>query len=175
MDVAARTTFIRYTTVPVSRVPYPAGLGKHEYPDLESGMRALLGRDYGDPSVAERKFWTPEYQELIRLHLAPEFDPLGDIIDIAAQAASAAQASNVFDVPMPDAGSVGPDQRYWAGLPELLGGHVVREWARRPPQIYDRGTAWLIGDGRHRLSYLRARIEPIDPGFPVLVQIHKTV
>lgn len=170
--ISTPTTFIRYTTIPVSELPYPEGLGKHPYRTLGIYMKALLGDGYDNSAVHKREFWTPRYQELIRDHLAPYLDRHGDVVEIAAQALATARVSNVFDVPMPACGPDWPCQRYYGGLPPRPDpAGTVDIWTRHPPRLECDGTSVSIGDGRHRLSYLRSRIEPIDPDFPVLVEI----
>ena len=168
----------RYTAIPVSDLPYPPGLGKIEYDSLERNMRQLMKRHYSDASAHAKVFWFAEYQALLSTHLAPAFDEIGPIEEIAREALARAQTSPAFDRDLPGEGVVaddvyrapfGPKPPY----PELTATQAaVEEWLRYPPRLYYRSNGDLIiGDGRHRLSYLRSRVQVADPTFPVLVVV----
>jgi hypothetical protein len=166
----------RFTAIAVRDLPYPEGLGKSEYGELETAMKALLGRSYQDQAANERLFWTPPYQDIIRQHLKEIFDPHGDIAEVAARAAAVASMSAVFDQLLEDSDDASPRSRYLAGIPgydELRTehGYLVFGWIAFPPRIFRQGPERGINNGRHRLSYLRSVVEPVDPNFQVLVEL----
>lgn len=168
----------RYTTIAVRDLPYPEGLGKSEYRDLELGMNRLLGTRWKDPATNARLFWTPPYQNLISEHLKPRFDRSGDIVTIAKQAATAARSSQWFDSNI--IAGIGSEARakYRGGLPDNLldtHGFIATLWITHPPRIHWDGKTLSINDGRHRFSYLRSIVQPRHPDFPVLVEIESTV
>lgn len=166
----------QYTTIPISDLPYPHGLGKTEYEDLEDGMRRMLGTKHDDQDANAAIFWTSQYQQLLRDHLKPHFDTNGDIVTIAQAAAESARASIAFDQTIP-ADGYAAYTRYIVGLPAWSDNHPnthTREaarWTHHPPTLYTNGDAFLIDDGRHRLSLLRSLIQPAAPDFPVFVRI----
>lgn len=170
-------TIYRYTTMEVKDLPYPEGLGKSEYRDLELAMRRLLGDSWDDQATNERLFWTPAYQNLINTLLKPRFDRFGDIVTIAAQAATVALSSSAFDTDITGT-STEAQARYRAGLPPALDltdryGPIVTWWIIDPPRIHWEGPTLGVSDGRHRFSLLRSIVEPRDPTFPVLVEISR--
>jgi len=166
----------RYTTLAVSDLPYPHGLGKSEYEELEDDMRRLLGGKHDDPDENAKMFWTPQYQALIRTHLKPHFDRYGDVIEVAHAAVAAGRTSVVFDQALPVVGSAA----YWeyrVGIPAWSDNHPnsfareVARWTHHPPELHSDGAGLVFDDGRHRISLLRSMIEQSDPDFPVLVRI----
>lgn len=176
--VSNHVTTYRFTTVTVADLPYPEGLGKAEYPELEFGMKRLLGRRWDDRVANERLFWTPDYQNLIHTHLKPHFDRHGDIVEIAARAVNGAHASHAFnrDITGTDAEA---RTQYRCGIPSLddltaAHGRLIAWWILDPPRLFwDGRTMWIV-DGRHRFSCLRSLIQPSDPSFPVLVELSRS-
>jgi hypothetical protein len=168
-----------YTTMAVADLPYPSGLGKGDYEDLEREMRLLLGSDYARPAANERLFWTPEYQGLITAHLAPKFARSVEIVEVAQAAAEVARSSDVFGRAIPG-GSTDTFGLYTAKLPARVDypstrfEQEVQAWTRHPPRLFDDGTSLEIDDGRHRLSLLRSKIQHDNPGFGVLVHIRRS-
>lgn len=167
----------RYTALAVKNLPYPHGLGKGDYKALERDMKKLLGERYGDPAANEHVFWTPDYQRLLNEHIGSAFESVCDITRAASRALEHAQAGAAFDVPMAEEGGAAYD-RYTADLPaaphQYRGGieGEADRWMRNPPSLAcDTAGRLTILDGRHRLSYLRSRVEPNDPDFPVLISI----
>ncbi|OBG02453.1 hypothetical protein A5769_12275 [Mycobacterium intracellulare] len=168
-------TTYRFTTIAVGDLPYPQGLGKGDHPELEFGMRRLLGHRWEDPAANERLFWTPRYQDLIRSHLKPYFDRRGDIVEVATRAVNGAHASHAFNRDITGTYAEAFTQ-YRCGIPsldELIAAHgpVIAWWILDPPRLFWNGRAMWFHDGRHRLSYLRSLMQPSDPGFPVLVEL----
>lgn len=167
----------QYTLMPISEVPHPQGLGKVGHEELRTGMKQLLGARHESPDAHEAAFWTPKYQRLIEKHLKPTFDQGGDIVDIAQQVASIAEHNPVIGQRLsglrPDA-----ENRYWAGLPPLDDGlsQYVKSWIDYPPEItlYANGKH-LYDGGRHRIAYLRYRVQRVNPDFRVLVNLNKLV
>jgi len=159
----------QYTVIEVSKLPYPAGLGKLEYRRLEHRMRKLLGAEFGDPAANERMFWTPQYQHVIATYLEPEFAGV-DIVSVARAAAEAAQASDVYGQVISHEKAY---ERYSANLPPRgqYNTQQAANWTLSPPRLEYDGPNLIIGDGRHRLSLLRSIVEPQQPDFPVLVQL----
>lgn len=163
----------RYTTMPICEVPFPEGLGKLEYRGLESDMRHHLGFDFDKSAAHERAFWGDAYQAILAAHLSVVFDPAGDIIDIAREAIVLARGNEYFQVDLADESAT----RYARAFPPIARSLTRTEkeifsWARYPPILFiAKDGSSLITDGRHRLSYLRARIQRADPEFPVLVQL----
>lgn len=156
-------------------LPYPEGLGKAEYRELEFGMKRVLGDRWGDPVANERLFWTPAYQNLIATHLKPHFDRHGDIIEIATMAVNGAHASHAFDRDITGTYAEAFAQ-YRCGIPQLdaliaAHGPIIAWWIYDPPRLYWDGCAMWFVDGRHRLSCLRSLMQPSDPGFPVFVEL----
>lgn len=176
--VSSHVATYRFTTIAVGALPYPEGLGKAEYPELEFGMKRLLGHRWDDPAANERFFWTPTYQNLIHTHLKPHFDRHGDIVEIATQAVNGAHASHAFN-----RGITGTYHEafteYRCGIPSLddltaTHGPVMAWWIFDPPRLFWDGRAMWFVDGRHRLSCLRSLLQPSDPGFPVLVELSRS-
>lgn len=167
----------RYTTIAARDLPFPAGLGKSEYPTLERAMKRLLGTRHDDTATNAAMFWTPQYQALIRKHLKPHFDHAGDIVAIARAAATEARASALFDHVIPGDGYAAYE-RYIVGLPAHPAdqpngtAREIARWIHNPPSLYSPdGTTFLVDNGRHRLSLLRSEVERTDPNFQVLVEI----
>ncbi|OCB23517.1 hypothetical protein BRW65_22685 [Mycobacterium paraffinicum] len=171
-------TTYRFTTIAVGDLPYPEGLGKAEYPELEFGMKRLLGHRWDDPVANERSFWTPTYQNLIHTHLKPHFDRHGDIVEIATQAVNGAHASHALNRDITGTYAEAFTE-YRCGIPSLddlqaAHGPVIAWWILDPPRIFCDGRAMWFVDGRHRLSYLRSLLQPSDPGFPILVELSRS-
>lgn len=167
-------TTYRYTMIAVRDLPYPKGLGKAEYPELESSMKRLLSQRWNDQAANERMFWTPTYQDLIRTHLEPKFARCGDIVSIATLAAANARTSQAFDR---DITGTYQDahveyRRGIAPLDDLMAAHgpITAWWIIDPPSLYWDEQTWRIANGRHRLSYLRSIVQPREPEFPVFVE-----
>ncbi|MDF0532274.1 hypothetical protein P0W64_21195 [Tsukamurella sp. 8F] len=165
-----------YTAIPVREVPYPHGLGKLEYKALENDMKRLLGDRQTDVDTNAARFWDTDYQTLVRRHLAPRFDVAGDIVEIARDALVRAEATGVLGVSYRtthearDSYTAALPPRPYHRPPGAAG--AVDGWLRNPPQLYrDSAGTLSVGDGRHRLRYLRSLVQPTDPGFLVLVRI----
>ncbi len=165
--------FSVYTTIPIHELPYPHGLGKHDYPELERAMERLLGpRLHENQRANEAAFWTTDYQGLIEKYLKPRFDRDGDIVDIARRATNIARENPLLGQRI--YGRPDPSQRYWEQLPDIgeEQPRYVKTWVDWPPDftLYKDGIR-RYADGRHRTSYLRSRIQQQDPDFEVLVRI----
>lgn len=173
--MSSHETTYRFTTIAVRDLPYPEGLGKAEYRELEVGMKRLLVHRWDHPVANERFFWTPAYQNLIDTHLKPHFDRHGDIIEIAALAVDVARASHAFNRDIIGTYAEAFAQ-YRCGIPSLndliaAQGPITAWWIFDPPRLYWDGNAMSFVNGRHRLSYLRSLMQPSDPGFPVFVEL----
>lgn len=165
-----------YTAIPVRELPYPRGLGKLEYKALENDMKRLLGDRQTDVDANKARFWDADYRTLLHRHLAPRFDVDGDIAQIAREAVVRAEATGALGVSYRTTHEA--RDRYTAALPPPPYNRppgaegAIDGWLRTPPQLYrDSAGTLSIGDGRHRLSYLRSLVQPTDPGFRVLVRI----
>jgi len=165
-----------FVTVSVSELPYPEGLGKNGYNELRSAMARLLGADHWTQEAHERAFWEPRYQDVLRAYLAPKFLP-GNLVSIAQEAARIACQSGVLGRAF-ECSAFEAREQYRAAMMTLPSfdfwdgtARNINEWVCRPPRLYRRGAAFVIVDGRHRLSMLRSLVEPRDPGFPVLVEL----
>lgn len=167
--------YYQYTLMPISEVPHPQGLGKVGHDELRTGMTRLLGARHESPDAHKYAFWTPEYQRLIEKYLKPFFDQGGDIVDIAQRAASIAARNPVIGQRL-DAERDDTQDRYWAGLPPIDDGlsQYVKSWINFPPEItlYANGKH-LYDGGRHRIAYLRYRVQRENPDFKVLVNLNK--
>lgn len=165
-----------YTAMPVQDLPYPAGLGKMaDYPGLELEMRRYLGEHWRNVEVNESAFWSARYQRIITEHLGEEhFAPQGDIVEIAKAALRWARTSRYFDTTV-EGHPVVAERLFKHGLaiaPDGAEATVVRHWMTWTPRLVaESDGSHTIVEGRHRLSYLRSRIQPIEPTFPVLVLI----
>lgn len=52
-------------------LPWPAGLGKGEYPELRDELKQLLGNRYHEPAAHERAFATcPAYRDCVDRRLS---------------------------------------------------------------------------------------------------------
>ncbi|BEL42017.1 hypothetical protein Isolate57625_53720 (plasmid) [Mycobacteroides abscessus subsp. abscessus] len=165
-----------YTTIPIRDAPYPHGLGKLDHEKLEFSMRRLLGARWQDQAANEAAFWTAPYQELLEKYLKPFFDREGDIVDAARQATEVGRRNlllgqRLFHDVDPD-----PRSRYWDAWPDADAtgelARVVRSlvvWPLQFTKYSDGNTSYA--NGRHRMSYLRSRIQRQDPEFEVLVRI----
>lgn len=165
-------TFTVYTTIPICEAPFPHGLGKLGHDELEAAMKRLLGAHHRCQAAHAQAFWTPEYQALIELYLAPFFDPSGDIVTIVQHATAHARRNPALGQRWAEYGAA--EDNYWAGRPDLSDQVPleVRRWCDFPPEIIRYGDgSYRYGNGRHRLSYLRSKIEPIDPTFEVLIKL----
>jgi hypothetical protein len=163
---------IEFTLVPLQELPCP-GLGKGDYPELETAMKHLLGDDWHTPSVNRQYFHTERYQKAIAEHLQPWFQRDGeDIVEVAGKAAQIAETSKVFRRKLSLSGG---HTDYLKTLPPEIAPHVLDSWVRNPPHLVVRPGQTLADadyvNGRHRVSLLRYRIETQQPDFPVLVKI----
>lgn len=167
-----------FTALAADSLPYPHGLGKSGPPQLERlerGMRQLLRAQFNDVATNREWFWQPEYQCLIQQYLSDYFNAKGDIVDIATAALQWAQTSRHFGAPLEGAGLA--ERKFIESLgPEPVGetAHIVREWTLSPPEVVvNADGSYACGDGRHRMSYLRACVQPDSPDFPVLVRLKR--
>lgn len=166
---------LTYTTVAVQDLPYPPGLGKGEHERLKARMQSLLRSKWIDPAANAEMFWEPQYQMIMQEELSAVFDEAGAIEDIARQAFEQARSSSAFGVTFNNLQEA--HDQYTANLPRLKEDRsdpMDLRWLWRPPEILRSGDGVVtIIDGRHRLSYLRARVQPLDPNFPVLVRYYE--
>ncbi|WP_079610231.1 hypothetical protein [Mycobacteroides abscessus] len=160
-----------FKAISVRDLPYPQGLGKGDYPELEDDMKSLLGARHTNQDVNAAAFWTPEYQRLIDKHLPSEFDSNGSIVENARRALEFAQVNPLLGQRI--YGETDAVHRYWTGLPESVDElpRPIHRWIHWPPRIsiYANGIR-DYADGRHRTSYLRSKIQPQNPDFEVLVR-----
>ncbi|MET3959896.1 hypothetical protein ABIE52_006831 [Rhodococcus sp. OAS809] len=167
--------YTKYASLRVEDLPYPEGLGKEEHKGLQAAVKNLLGAGASDSEVHEAHFWTRPYQAVVAEHLTPFFAKDGDIVDIARRGLEIADGNPAFGVAIPEGENhIG---RFAANLPPQPSYSSSKskwqqhEWARRPPKLFSTDGHLTIQDGRHRLSYLRSKVQKSDPDFPVLVRI----
>lgn len=163
-----------YTTIAIRDAPYPHGLGKLDHEELEFAMKRLLGARWQNQAANAAAFWTAPYQELIEKYLKPYFDRDGDIVDYAKQAVAVGLRNPLLGQRLYDDIESDPCSRYWDSsahrsteLPRVLRSLVV--WPLHFTQYSDGNTSY--SNGRHRMSYLRSRIQLQEPEFKVLVRI----
>lgn len=173
-DVRSSGDYALYTTIPIRDAPYPHGLGKLDHEELEFAMRRLLGARWQNQAANEAAFWTAPYQGLIEKYLKPYFESDGDIVDFASQATAMARGNPLLGQRLYHDADTDPRSRYWDASPhrETELPRVVRSWVAWPlhfTQYSDGNTSYA--DGRHRMSYLRYRIQLQEPEFEVLVRI----
>ena len=167
-----------FTALAADSLPYPHGLGKSGPPQLERlerGMRQLLRTQFNDVATNREQFWHPEYQHLIQQHLSDYFNRNGNIVDIATAALKWAQTSPYFGAPLEGTGLA--ERKFIESLgPEPVGetADTVRKWTLGAPEVVANADgSYACGDGRHRMSYLRACVQPDRPDFPVLVRLRR--
>ncbi|MBP1054458.1 hypothetical protein J6397_30400 [Rhodococcus qingshengii] len=166
--------YTKYASLRVEDLPYPDGLGKEEHKGIQAAVKNLLGADALDPEVHEAHFWTGPYQAAVAEHLAPIFAEDGDIVDIARRGLEIAEANPAFGVAIPG-GGLEHIEIFAANLPPKPVSNKSEgqqyAWAGEPPLLFSEDGHLTILDGRHRLSYLRSKVQKSDPDFPVLVRI----
>ena len=152
---------VRYQIRPLGDLPWPHGLGKAEYPELEWRMKRHLGNGYGSRAVHERALHCdPLYRmiaqdELSKLSWAADLlSAVDDVIAIAS--GSPLRGRTLEDV---------DDWRSWCWPVQESLSFSVYSWLSAPPRILP--SKYEIGDGRHRLTYLRLHR---GADHPVLVQ-----
>lgn len=168
--LVAVSTTVTFTAVAVRDLPYPPGLGKMKHGAMDEAMKVVLSGAWSDIDANRRLFWTPAYQGVIRKFLDPAFDNAA-IEDVARRALELAKTSPLFGTPQDEgqfAQSLPP--RPQPSCEDHLE-YLAAEWLWSPPMLFCGQGDRTIDDGRHRLSYLRSRVEPLDPMFPVLVRL----
>jgi hypothetical protein len=133
-------------------LPWPAGLGKFEYPGLERRMRALMGSRWGDAEAhrdglaANLEYRLIADEELSQAHWAD------GLLETVAEATRAARQAPLLNRPLTGIA----EWRQWAEL--------YREQSGYPVFTTLAGLAHVCGDklnnGRHRLTYLRLHADP---------------
>jgi len=140
-------------------LPWPHGLGKAEYKTLEHRMQRHMGMDtYYSRDAHRVSFDTdPIYRgialdELCQTHWAQ------GLVELSARVVTAARTAPLLDKPLTDS----EPWCEWARNYDTREAYL-RSWLINPIRV----DANEIGDGRHRLTYLRL---VTDPSFEILVE-----
>ena len=155
----------RYRLQQLGALPWPHGLGKnarhgHPYRKLETELRDYLGDRWADQAAHQRAYETgdPEYRRIV-LDALTQMPWSTDLLEDVEAATVLARSAPLLNQPLPD------DQSRW------------EDWAR--PRCGEKGftRSWLgcpadigplhIGDGRHRITFLRFHR---SPDYEVLVR-----
>ncbi len=152
---------IRYQIRPLRALPWPHGLGKSEYPELEWRMKRHLGAGHADRRVHEHALSGDPLYRMIAHEELGKLSWAGDLLEAVEEATRIASSSPLLGRALADVDG----WRSWAWTFRDAVSFPVYSWLSAPPRIIS-GTC-EIGDGRHRLTYLRLHR---DPDHPVLVQ-----
>lgn len=154
-------------------LPWPAGLGKTEYPELRDELKQLLGNRYHDPAAHERAFATsPAYRECVDRWLSTT-DWNHTLVANVQEATNAALGMELVGQAVDTATWVKFAAEYCraAGMPydlRMRGGlYTAGDYLLNPMLITADGQ---IVEGRHRMAYLRLRSAERAVG-PVLIQV----
>ncbi len=145
---------VRFEIRPLGALPWPHGLGKSEYPDLERRMKRHLGAGYADRGVHERALLC---DPLYRVIAEEELGKLSWAADLLAAADAATEIASCSTLVGRSLTGVDVWQSWTWPLRERLG-FPVYSWLSSPPRILPLQRE--IGDGRHRLTYLRLHRGP---------------
>jgi len=143
----------RYELRPLGELPWPHGLGKRDsYPLLERRMQQLLGDEYRDTDANRRWFESSaDYREIAESELSNAAWST-DLLASVDAAGVLAQTCPVFGRTLPHSGAWDD----WVRPLHTSLGRGVREWLGDPASV----TATGIGNGRHRLTFLRLHHPP---------------
>lgn len=145
---------VRFEIRPLAALLWPHGLGKSEYPDLEWRMKRHLGAGYADREVHERALLR---DPLYRMIAEEELGKLSWAADLLAAADAATEIASCSTLLGRSLTGVDEWQSWTWPLRERLG-FPVYSWLSSPPRILPRQRE--IGDGRHRLTFLRLHRGP---------------
>lgn len=148
----------RFVIRRLGSLPWPAGLGKnvgpsHPYNRLEAELRDYLGDDRLFSARAHKRAYLsgdPEYRRIVLLALSQMPWSAGLLDDVEA-ATALSRSAPLLDQPL----SVDAQWDEWA-RPHCLSVGLSRAWLASPLRICNQ----KIGDGRHRLTYLRFHRPP---------------
>jgi hypothetical protein len=137
-------------------LPWPNGLGKHEYPVLEHAMKRLLANEYADPAAHEEAFHTnPAYREIAMAELT-KASWSSEVIGGALRATELARHSPLLRQPL----QYEDPWLAWARAHHSAG-YPTYTWLAHPPTVYP--IYRRLGGGRHRLTYLRLHLPSEHP------------
>lgn len=153
---------MRFTSFEIRRLgdlPWPHGLGKLEYKQLERRMERMMGASYADTEANRRAFASnPEYRKAVDEELANEAWATG-LIDDINRSTELARTAPLFGHRLEDTADwfdwvrdVSPpsrDRLWWLWSPAAVG-------------------ETSIDDGRHRLTFLRLNQ---SPDYELLVEV----
>lgn len=154
-------------------LPWPAGLGKTEYPELRDELKQLLGSGYHEPAAHERAFATSlAYRDCVDRWLSMT-DWSHTLVANVQEASNAALGMELLGQAVDTATWVSFAEAYcrdagmtyglrWRGGPYTAGDYLLN-----PMMITADGQ---IHEGRHRITYLRLRSLERPVG-PVLIQV----
>lgn len=143
-----------YQIRPLGSLPWPSGLGKHgsRYGNLEHELRALLGDDdFWDTEAHRRAFVSgdPDYRRIVLKELG-QLPWSADVVDGVDAATALARSSPLLNQPLD---SEAPWLNWAAPHRD---NYPVWAWLTNGLNASDT----VIGDGRHRLTYLRYHRPP---------------
>ena len=145
---------VRFEIRPLAALPWPHGLGKAEYPDLEWRMKRHLGARYADRGVHERALVCDPLYRMIAEEELGKLSWAADVLTAADAATEIALSSTLLGRSLT---GVDEWQSWTWPLRERLG-FPVYSWLSSPPRILP--LQQEIGDGRHRLTFLRLHRGP---------------
>jgi hypothetical protein len=149
---------ITYEIRRLGTLPWPDCLGKSEYPKLELELKELLGEDYWDRGANKRALRTnPRYRAIILANLGKRW---ADLPESVHRATDLARKAPLLGRPLLDESP----WLQWARQQHDTEGLFVLDWLSYPAFICEDE----IGDGRHRLTYLRFHH---GPEYELLVRV----
>ncbi|WP_070602703.1 hypothetical protein [Corynebacterium sp. HMSC064E08] len=164
----------KWIKLTVDELPFPGGLGKEEHKGLLQCLKSYLNVDeyeYMDPLIHESAFYEDEYQRCLRSHLDELFLGEIDIRDVAKTAYKFVEHYEKFgEVIDPELFANGHDgqkelKKFIASVDKYLDSdsfyNKVQSWLISGPKLFltpnnDGEEVFQIGDGRHRLAFLKS-------------------
>lgn len=132
-------------------IPWPAGLGKDQYPGLDRAVAAMLGQDKWTPSAHKRAITDDTYRRVVRKYLERGgFDH--SMVEHARHSVAIARQCPLVGVAQASGG-----EHWWAWVRETVPRtDPAYRWLMDPPDV----TGGLLANGRHRVTYLRLLCDP---------------
>lgn len=140
---------VRYEIRPLGSLPWPHGLGKSEYPELEWRMKRHMGSGYADRAAHEHAYHCdPIYRMIVQDELG-KLSWAADLLEAVDIATAIAEHSPLRGRTLDDV----DEWQTWAWPQRETLSFSIYSWLSSPPRTLPLRRE--IGDGRHRLTYLR--------------------
>lgn len=151
----------RYEVRTLASLPWPAGLGKGDYPGLRRAMRDRFKAECDNPAVHERAFATDARYRAVVDHWLSKASWSPSVVEVVSGATAFAHGVGCLGQAIQEGDWIDSARTHcddrgiahgarWDGGPFVAGDYLLS-----PITVCDESKA--IDDGRHRLTYLRLR------------------